>query len=73
MTKAGLTIVAGQLKVSGPMITFHDLTGPFACRGNRAIGTYRWRLRGARLTLTPVREPCPGRRLVYTRPFTRIA
>jgi hypothetical protein len=57
---------------AGGRTTFHDLAGPFACRGAQATGVYSWRLVGRRLTLTAVREPCSGRKTILTKPFTRI-
>jgi hypothetical protein len=64
--------VSGRVRIAGNRITFHDLGGPFSCRGAQATGVYSWRVAGKRLTLTPVREPCAGRRTILTKPFTRI-
>ena len=64
--------VSGTARIAGNRITFHDLAGPFSCRGAQATGVYSWRVSGKRLTLTAVREPCAGRRTILTKPFTRI-
>jgi hypothetical protein len=64
--------VSGTAGIVGNRITFHDLAGPFSCRGAQATGVYSWRVSGKHLTLTAVREPCAGRRTILTRPFTRI-
>jgi hypothetical protein len=60
------------VRIAGNRITFHDLGGPFACRGAQASGVYSWRVTGTRLTLTAVREPCAGRKTILTKPFTRV-
>jgi hypothetical protein len=64
--------VSGTVRIAGKRITFHDLRGPFACRGAQATGVYSWRVTGKRLTLTAVRELCAGRKTILTRPFTRV-
>ena len=60
------------MRIAGNRITFHDLGGPFACRGTQATGVYAWRVAGSRLTLTAVHEPCAGRKTILTKPFTRV-
>jgi hypothetical protein len=72
VTKGVAAAVSGTVRIAGSRITFHDLAGPFACRGTQATGTYAWRIAGKRLTLTAVREPCAGRKTILTRPFTRV-
>ncbi len=59
-------LVRGKAKVTGDRITFGvgGETGPAACRGARARGTYRYAEKGLLLTLTPISDPCPGRRAV---------
>jgi hypothetical protein len=64
--------VSGTARIVGNRITFHDLAGPFSCRGAQATGVYSWRVSGKRLTLTAVREPCAGRKTILTKPFTRV-
>jgi hypothetical protein len=64
--------VSGSARIVGNRITFHDLAGPFSCRGAQATAVYSWRITGKRLTLSAVREPCAGRRTILTRPFTTI-
>ncbi len=73
LTRNGTPAVAGSLQISRNRITFHDRTGAFSCRGAQAVATYTWRLNGARLTFTPVRDTCAGRRTVLTHAFTRVA
>lgn len=72
VAKGAALAVAGRAQVAGNRITFHDLNGPFACRGAQATGVYSWRVSGKRLTLTAVREPCAGRKTILTKPFTRV-
>jgi hypothetical protein len=72
VTKGSALAVLGSVRIAGKRITFHDLGGPFACRGARATGVYTWRIAGTRLTLTAVREPCSGRKTILTKPFTRV-
>lgn len=67
-------VVAGTVRIVGNKVTFHDLTGSFACRGaTQIIGTYTWRIQGAKLTFTRVSDACLGRRSVLSHAFTRIA
>jgi hypothetical protein len=73
VTKGRAPAISGSVRIAGNRITFHDLAGPFACRGAQATAVYGWRVAGARLTLTAAREPCAGRKSVLTRPFTRVA
>jgi hypothetical protein len=72
VTKGSALAVAGSVRIAGNRITFHDLRGPFACRGAQATAVYSWRLSGTRLSLTAVREPCAGRKTILTKPFTRV-
>jgi len=72
VAKGAMLAVSGTARIVGNRITFHDLGGPFSCRGAQATGLYSWRVSGKRLTLTAVREPCTGRRTILTKPFTRI-
>jgi hypothetical protein len=72
VNKGATAAVSGRVRIAGSRITFHDLGGPFACRGSQATGVYSWRVTGKRLTLTAVREPCAGRRTILTKPFTRV-
>jgi hypothetical protein len=73
VAKGKTPAVSGSVRIAGNRITFHDLAGPFACHGAQATAVYTWRVSGARLTLTAVREPCAGRKSILTRPFTRVA
>ena len=72
VTKDGQVTVSGSVKIAGTRITFHDLTGPLACTGAQATGTYAWRITGARLKLSAVKDPCAGRKIILTKPFTRV-
>ena len=72
VAKGTMFAVSGTARIVGNRITFHDLGGPFSCRGAQATGVYSWRVSGKHLTLTAVREPCAGRRTILTKPFTRI-
>ena len=72
VAKGTMFAVSGTARIVGNRITFHDLGGPFSCRGAQATGVYSWRVSGKRLTLTAVREPCTGRKTILTKPFTRI-
>jgi hypothetical protein len=72
VAKGTTLAVSGTARIVGNRITFHDLGGPLSCRGAQATAVYSWRVSGARLTLTAVREPCAGRRTILTKPFTRI-
>ncbi len=71
VAKGGVVAVSGSLRIAGNRVTFHDRSGSFACHGTQAVGVYTWRIAGSRLTLTPVTEPCGGRRTILTKPFTR--
>jgi hypothetical protein len=72
VTKGSSLAVSGSARIAGNRITFHDLAGPFACRGAQATGVYTWRIVGKSLTLTAVKEPCAGRKTVLTKRFTRV-
>jgi hypothetical protein len=73
VTKGGRVAVNGTVKIDGNRITFHDFSGPLACRGAQANGTYTWRLQGAALTLKANGDTCTGRRAILTHPFHRIS
>ena len=72
VARGAMLAVSGTARIVGSRITFHDLTGPFSCRGAQATAVYSWRVSGKRLTLTAVREPCAGRRTILTKPFMQI-
>jgi hypothetical protein len=72
VTKGGAVAVSGTVRIVGSRITFHDRGGPFACPGAQATGVYSWRVIGKRLRLAAAREPCAGRKIILTKPFTRI-
>ena len=73
VTKGSSLAVSGTVRIAGTRVTFHDLAGPFRCRGAEATGVYAWRVAGATLTLTAVKEPCAGRKTILTKRFTRVA
>jgi hypothetical protein len=73
VTKGGAAAASGSAQIAGARITFRDIGGPLACRGAQASGVYTWRLRGAKLTLARVYDPCLGRRLILGRSFTRVS
>lgn len=74
VAKSGVPAVAGSVKVAGNKITFHDLAGPLACKGAQPIGTYTWKLQGATLTLTKVKDTCAGRSLILAgHHYTKVA
>jgi len=72
VTRGPALAVSGTVRIVGARITFHDLAGPFMCRGAQATGVYSWRIAGKALKLTAVREPCAGRKSILTRPFTKV-
>ncbi|HZO62152.1 MAG TPA: hypothetical protein VFB35_04160 [Gaiellaceae bacterium] len=72
VAKGAALAVTGSVTIAGTRITFHDVAGPFSCRGAQATGVYSWRIAGTKLALTAVREPCGGRRTILTKPFTRV-
>ena len=71
VSKGSQKLVLGTATFAGSTVTFHDLSGPASCVGMQAIGSYRWSLAGKTLRLTPAREPCAGRRLVFGRVYHR--
>lgn len=69
----GVTVVRGRASVEGTRVTFNDGTGSQACRGPAANGTYRWALRGGRLTFAPLGDRCTGRAVVLSmRPWAKV-
>jgi hypothetical protein len=66
ISRNGATVVRGQDTISTNKVTFGHETGPMACLGSQAAATYRWSLKNRKLTLKPVSEPCPGRKIVLT-------
>jgi len=73
VTKDGKAAVGGRIRLAGSTITFSDVAGPFRCTGSQRTGSYRWSLKGSALRLSPLREPCAGRRLVLARTFRKVA
>lgn len=73
ITRNGSPALVGALTIAGAKVTFHDISGPLACKGRQVNGTYGWKVVGAKLTLTRFSDACVGRRTVLSYPFTRIA
>ncbi len=64
-------LIRGRVSLNGSTITFKDKSGPAACHGSQATGSYTWKLRGRTLRLTPLRDTCTGRKFVLSRRFAR--
>jgi hypothetical protein len=65
-------VVSGALKISGNRVTFHDVSGPLACKGSEVNGTYSWKLRGKKLTFKRARDTCAGRGTILSVPYTKV-
>jgi hypothetical protein len=61
VTEGGQSIVEGTYKADGDKLTLTDVSGPQACAGKAASGTYYWRLDHSALTLTKADDPCEDR------------
>ena len=73
VTRNGGLAVAGTARIVGNKVTFHDLSGSFACRGATQVsGSYTWRILGKKLTFKRVSDACLGRSSVLSHTFTRI-
>src|SRR5688500_6255084 len=66
ITRAGKEVVEGTFKVNKDEIEFTDEKGPFAGEGDAKSGTYKWKLEGAQLTFTKVKDESKGRSRVLT-------
>ena len=66
VTRAGKQVIEGTYKVNKDEIEFTDETGPFAGTGDAKTGTYKWKLEGAKLTFTKVKDESAGRSRVLT-------
>jgi hypothetical protein len=66
-------VAAGTYEVAGSTLTLNDWTGIVGCgtpTETTAAADYAWRVDDRGLTLTPINEACPDRRiLLATRPF----
>ena len=66
-------VAAGTYEVAGSTLTLNDWAGIIGCgtpTETSAAADYAWRLDETGLTLTPVTEACPERRVLFaTRPF----
>jgi len=57
----------GNCTVTEDEIVFIDERGPWACFDpDERNGTYKWAFDGQALTLTKVKDGCPGRNYVFT-------
>jgi hypothetical protein len=61
VSRAGKEVVEGTYKVNKEEIEFTDEKGPFAGKGDAKTGTYKWKLEGAKLTFTKVKDESKGR------------
>jgi hypothetical protein len=52
-------------------ISFHDLTGKTKCTGAQAPNLYRYKLAGATLTLTAIRDKCAHKLVLTQHPWTK--
>ena len=59
-------LIGGSSTATAGKLTFHDKTGPLACTGKTAVGTYSWKLSGKTLKLTKLADGCAGRIAVLT-------
>ena len=64
--------VRGTVRIAGNQITFHDVSGPLACKGVQATGRYIWKIQGTKLTFTRLADRCQGRRALMTATYTRV-
>jgi len=73
VTDNGAVVLHGKDKIKGTRITLTDQSGRDAC--NKGSGTYKFKLKGTKLTFTKVgSDPCVGRVTVLTTgPFTKIS
>ncbi len=68
----GQLLVTGHGKLAGSTFTFQKETGPAACKGSQAVGSYGWSLKGKTLKLTRFSDKCVGRRTVLGGTFTKV-
>src|SRR3954451_9454066 len=64
VVRNGVVVVRGAGPRTAARITFRDRSDAAACLAQPGEALYAWKLAGGRLTLTPVFESCPGRRVV---------
>ncbi|HVT33104.1 MAG TPA: hypothetical protein VHE32_10675 [Rhodanobacteraceae bacterium] len=67
VVESGKAIVDGTYQTDGGKVTLTDVSGPEACTGDEASGTYGWRVDGTALTLTKANDPCDVRASDLTR------
>lgn len=67
VARNGTIVVRGRDTIVKDRIGFGHETGIYACQGKKiGAATYRWTLKGKRLTLKSLNEHCPGRRIILT-------
>lgn len=57
----GKVLVDGGYSVDGTKIAFTDRSGPYACKGDKAKGSYQWKMDGGALIVTKLEDPCDER------------
>ena len=72
IARNGAVVVKGTVAISGNRVTFHDVSGPFACRGAQATGAYTWRVSGTTLALQRIHDTCAGRSRILAGMFKRV-
>lgn len=72
ITRNKSVAVTGSITTSGNGITFHDASGPYACLGAQAVGSYAWRVTN-NVELHVVSDSCSGREAVLTNGWDRFA
>jgi len=61
----GKAVVEGTYKIKGDELEVTDEKGPMACAAEHT-GRYKWKLEGAKLTLTKIEDECEGRATALT-------
>ena len=66
VSRAGKEVIEGTYKVNNDEIELTDEKGPFAGTGDAKTGTYKWKLEGAKLTFTKLKDESEGRSRILT-------
>jgi hypothetical protein len=72
VTRNRTVAIRGTVKIAGNHVTFHDVSGPFRCKGAQATGRYVWKITGTKLRFTRLADKCPGRSTLLTATYTRV-
>lgn len=64
--------IKGTVRINGNQITFHDVSGPLACKASQVNGRYAWKITGTKLSFTRLADKCQGRRTLLTAIFARV-